>query len=308
MLRDAHRTTGPAPAPAPGTPAVAPPGPAPAPAPPGAVAVRTAGSRPGTRAAGGGGGGTAGSCTRTRCGAGTRRFGTCRGRGRGGRRRRARRVVEVVDDVLVSSPLSPPPHAVSVVAITAAAMAAVTEKGREIKPSVMVSPRFLSLGLSSKGARTHSPRLSTAELGWRRCPSRRPRRSRGGWRCSSRERSSWRFWTPPSSRRPFRDRRIVRRRRRRRQRRDLRLPGHRRGADSRQRVDGRPVRHPPGVHRRDRGVHDRLDRMCRERVAADAGRHAGAAGRRRRDDGARRPAGGAALLATSPIWCGPSRC
>jgi hypothetical protein len=39
-------------------------------------------------------------------------------------------VLDVVEDVLLSSPLSPPPHAVSVVATPAAAIPAVTEKRR----------------------------------------------------------------------------------------------------------------------------------------------------------------------------------
>lgn len=52
-------------------------------------------------------------------------------------------VLDVVEDVLLSLPLSPPPHAVSVVATTAAAIPAVTEKRRRIKRSVMVHFRFL---------------------------------------------------------------------------------------------------------------------------------------------------------------------
>jgi hypothetical protein len=51
--------------------------------------------------------------------------------------------VVVVDDVLLSLPLSPPPHAVSVVATRAAAIPAVTEKRRNIKWSVKVQSRFL---------------------------------------------------------------------------------------------------------------------------------------------------------------------
>ena len=132
---------GPAPAPAPGTPAVAPPGPAPAPAPPapasappgpapapapGTPAVAPPGPAPAP------GAGAPGAPVR-------RRWGRS-----GGRRRLDVVVVDVVSDVLVSSPLSsPPPHAVSVNATAAAAIPVVTEKRRKIKRSVMVQSRFL---------------------------------------------------------------------------------------------------------------------------------------------------------------------
>ena len=62
---------------------------------------------------------------------------------------------------------------------------------------------------------------------------------------------------------------------------------------------GRQVRNPAGVHRGDRCVHARIDRVCGQRVTADAGRYARSAGRWRRDDGARWPPGGAALFGQS---------
>jgi len=52
-------------------------------------------------------------------------------------------VVVVVEDVVLSFPLFPPPHAVSVVATRAAAIPVVTEIRRKIKRSVMVQSRFL---------------------------------------------------------------------------------------------------------------------------------------------------------------------
>jgi hypothetical protein len=52
-------------------------------------------------------------------------------------------VLVVVEEVLLSLPLSPPPHAVSVQATAAAAIPAVTEKRRKINRSVIVHSRFL---------------------------------------------------------------------------------------------------------------------------------------------------------------------
>lgn len=130
---------GPAPAPAPGTPAVAPPGPAPAPAPPapasappgpapapapGTPAVAPPGPAPAPGAGAPVPGAGAGVVAVVAAGLDV--------------------VVDVVSDVLVSSPLSsPPPHAVSVNATAAAAIPVVTEKRRKIKRSVMVQSRFL---------------------------------------------------------------------------------------------------------------------------------------------------------------------
>ena len=54
--------------------------------------------------------------------------------------------------------------------------------------------------------------------------------------------------------------------------RDLRLSGDRRGPHTGERVDGRPVRNPQGVHRGNRGVHSRLRRLrgraCRCRCSS----------------------------------------
>ena len=62
-------------------------------------------------------------------------------------------VLDVVEEVLLSSPLSPPPHAVSVVTTTAAAIPAVTEKRRKIKRSVIGS---LPISVSGTTSRTFS--------------------------------------------------------------------------------------------------------------------------------------------------------
>ena len=112
---------GPAPAPAPGTPAVAPPGPAPAPAPP-----APASAPPGPAPAPAPGAPAPGAPVP---GAGAGVVAVVAG---------LDVVLDVDDDVLLSSPLSsPPPQAVSVNATAAAAMPVVTEKRRKLKRSVI---------------------------------------------------------------------------------------------------------------------------------------------------------------------------
>jgi hypothetical protein len=71
-------------------------------------------------------------------------------------------VVDVVEDVLLSSPLSPPPQAVSVNATAAAAMPVVTDKRRKIKRSVMVSVSVSVSELPSESRCTHSSAMSIA--------------------------------------------------------------------------------------------------------------------------------------------------
>ena len=158
---------GPAPAPAPGTPAVAPPGPAPAPAPPAPASAPPGPApapAPGTPAVG-----PARSSARTgSTGAGA----PVPGAGAGVVAVVAAGldvVVDVVSEVLLSSPLSsPPPHAVSVNASAAAAMPVVTEKRRKIMRSVMgpisisVEWDYLANGEVPTRSRDQSRRFATA--------------------------------------------------------------------------------------------------------------------------------------------------
>ena len=128
---------GPAPAPAPGTPAVAPPGPAPAPAPPAPASAPPGPApapAPGTPAVAPPGPAPAPGAPAPGApvpGAGAGVMGVVVAAG-------LDVVLDVVDDVLLSSPLSsPPPQAVSVNATAAAAMPVVTEKRRKLKRSVI---------------------------------------------------------------------------------------------------------------------------------------------------------------------------
>jgi hypothetical protein len=85
-------------------------------------------------------------------------------------------VLDVVSDVLLSSPLSsPPPHAVSVSAIAAAAIPVVTEKRRKIKRSVMGPISVSVSGTSWQTGCTHSrPRSIAAFARARQGLGRRP--------------------------------------------------------------------------------------------------------------------------------------